>query len=145
MILISHRGNIDGPNKDFENHPLYIDLAINQGYDVEVDMWIKNNNLYLGHDNPDIKIDDDYLQDRKNNLWIHCKNYLALSYCIDKSLHCFYHNTDDYTITSYGFVWAYPGKPISSKRCIMVKPELFDFPSNEGYAGICSDYIERIV
>jgi hypothetical protein len=144
MILISHRGNVNGPNKDFENHPLYIDLAIEQGYDVEIDLWMKNGNLYLGHDEPDIEIDSHYLSERKNELWIHCKNYLALSYCIDNNLHCFYHDRDDYTITSHGFVWAYPGQPLASKRCVMVKPELFGYPPVDGYFAVCSDNVERV-
>lgn len=143
MILISHRGNVNGPNEDFENHPLYIDLAISQGYDVEIDLWMKSGELFLGHDEPDIQIDEEYLLERKTDLWIHCKNSLALSFCIDKNLHCFYHNTDDYTITSHGFVWAYPGKELSSKRCVMVKPELFNYPSTDGYFAVCSDYVER--
>ncbi len=43
MILISHRGNIDGPNTDNENKPSYIASAINRGYDCEVDFWFSNN------------------------------------------------------------------------------------------------------
>ena len=39
MILISHRGNIDGRIPEKENHPNYIDAAIKAGYDVEVDLW----------------------------------------------------------------------------------------------------------
>lgn len=144
MILISHRGNVNGPDPLFENHPAAIDLAIEQGYEVEVDLWMKSGKLYLGHDKPEIQTDEDYLYQRRYDLWIHCKNYLSLEYCIDNELHCFFHDTDDYTITSQGYVWAYPGKPLSSKKCIMVKPELFDFPSINGYAGVCSDYIERI-
>ena len=31
MILISHRGNIDGPNTDNENKPSYIASAISRG------------------------------------------------------------------------------------------------------------------
>ena len=37
MILISHRGNIDGKIVERENHPEYIDEAIALGYDVEID------------------------------------------------------------------------------------------------------------
>ena len=37
MILISHRGNINGPNIDKENKPSYISAAIDKGYDCEVD------------------------------------------------------------------------------------------------------------
>ena len=34
QFLISHRGNLNGKNVDFENHPDYIMAAINKGFDV---------------------------------------------------------------------------------------------------------------
>jgi len=41
MIIISHRGNINGPLVDKENRPSYIDSAIKLDYDVEVDLRIE--------------------------------------------------------------------------------------------------------
>ena len=52
MRLISHRGNIKGPNPDQENRPWYIDEAILQGFDVEVDVWLVDDEIVLGHDFP---------------------------------------------------------------------------------------------
>lgn len=144
MIFISHRGNIDGPNEESENNPSYIDLAIDEGFDVEIDLWMVGSKLYLGHDEPDIKIDENFLLDRESVLWVHCKNGAALDFAANNYLNCFFHDTDDYTITSAGFVWAYPGKDRASDHCIMVKPEFFNFPSTENYAGVCSDYIRKI-
>ena len=65
MLLISHRGNIDGPNKDRENNPEYIQIALNNGYEVEVDIWFKNNSFYLGHDKADFLIDENFLKKKK--------------------------------------------------------------------------------
>ena len=56
MNLISHRGNIDGPQLDKENSPNYINEAIEAGYNVEIDIWFVNNKWYLGHDNPTYEI-----------------------------------------------------------------------------------------
>jgi hypothetical protein len=42
MKIISHRGNLNGSSTDIENHPTYIQAAINAGYDVEVDAWNRN-------------------------------------------------------------------------------------------------------
>ena len=42
MILISHRGNINGRSFKDENQPTYIDTAISAGYDVEIDILIKS-------------------------------------------------------------------------------------------------------
>ena len=82
MILISHRGNINGRLVPFENQPNYIDTAIAAGYDVEIDVWYERESgkLYLGHDKADYQIDIDWLDERSDKLWIHCKNMDSLSY-----------------------------------------------------------------
>ena len=77
MHLISHRGNIDGISK-LENQPDYIDSAIELGYDVEVDIWYIGGKIYLGHDLGQYQIDINWLNERSDKLWIHCKNHPAL-------------------------------------------------------------------
>ena len=59
MKLIAHRGNINGPDPSKENTPEYIEQAIAQGFDVEVDVRYSplHSKLYLGHDEPDYKVD----------------------------------------------------------------------------------------
>jgi hypothetical protein len=52
MILISHRGNISGPNPERENHPDYILEALQAGYEVEIDVWFVDGKFKLGHDGP---------------------------------------------------------------------------------------------
>ena len=39
MKLIAHRGNINGPNPETENTVNQIDKCIEEGYDVEIDLW----------------------------------------------------------------------------------------------------------
>ena len=48
MILISHRGNINGRIPEKENRPQYIETTLVSGYDVEVDVWYVNGKLMLG-------------------------------------------------------------------------------------------------
>ena len=52
MKIISHRGNLTGPNPIRENSIDYIEEAIAEGFDVEVDLWVDDNECYLGHDDP---------------------------------------------------------------------------------------------
>ena len=52
MKIICHRGNTFGPDPENENKPEVIDYCINQGHDIEIDLWVHNNDLYLGHDEP---------------------------------------------------------------------------------------------
>lgn len=148
MKLISHRGNLTGKETELENSPKFIDSAIEQGYDVEVDVRTDNNgHLYLGHDTPDHRIDVGYLLDRKNMLWIHCKDRQALDICLQYKLNCFWHTNDDYTLTSNGTVWAYPGKLPTSSNCVMVLPEIIwtvEVIKEFTPYGICSDIIALI-
>ena len=64
MILISHRGNIMGPNPEQENHPDYIREALNIGYDVEIDVWYTDK-FMLGHDKPQYEFSFDLMYSLK--------------------------------------------------------------------------------
>jgi len=145
--LISHRGNINGRIEEAENRPDYIDDAIRLGYDVEIDIWVKNDILYLGHDVPQYEIPLEWLLHRKGRLWVHCKNVDAMEYIYDTDLNYFWHDTDTMTLTSKGYIWAYPGRqPI--RKSIAVMPELkYMFTGVEEdlsvCSGICSDYIQN--
>jgi len=142
MILISHRGNINGPNLLRENSPYYIIEAINKGYDAEIDIWIVNDIFYLGHDKPQYIISIDWITERKDKLWIHCKNIKAIEWfnITVNMYNYFWHQDDNVTLTSKNFIWAYPGKqPIENS--IAVLPELNDDNISK-CLGICSDYIE---
>ena len=138
MILISHRGNLDGKNKSEENNPIYIEEALNAGYEVEIDVWYKYGEFYLGHDSPKYQVDKSFLQNDK--LWCHAKNLNALNEMLKHSdIHCFWHQEDDFTLTSRGVIWTYTGKEITPKS-ISVLPENSDKEIGE-CLGVCSDYI----
>jgi hypothetical protein len=140
MQLISHRGNIDGISK-LENQPDYIDSAIELGYDVEVDIWYIGGKIYLGHDLGQYQIDINWLNERSDKLWIHCKNHPALELMCETNLHYFWHDEDDVTITSKGIIWVHPKiKPL--EKGIAVLPERHNWPVGD-CLGICSDYIKQ--
>ena len=65
MKIISHRGNVRGAIPDRENRPSYIDCAIGNGYDVEIDVRLIAGQLWLGHDEPQYKVEHSWLQPRK--------------------------------------------------------------------------------
>jgi hypothetical protein len=146
QLLISHRGNISGKNPTKENSLVYILNALEQGYDVEIDVWnINENELYLGHDEPQYKVTLDWLKLYSSDLWVHCKNINALLFFKDVpwryNFNYFWHENDTVTLTSKGYIWAYPGKqPIS--KSIAVLPETYN-ENVQGCFGVCSDYIEK--
>ena len=144
MILISHRGNINGPIPEAENRPDYIEDTIRLGYDVEIDIWLEGNMLFLGHDEPQYEVSIEWLQCRRKSLWIHCKNIEAVVYfnsIIKDKYNYFWHQEDTITLTSHRYIWAYPGnQPI--KNSIAVMPEINNDNISE-CIGICSDYIQN--
>ena len=138
MRYIAHRGNLEGPNKDLENLPSYIDLAL-EVCDVEIDLWVVDNKFYLGHDEPTYAINPEWLDKHIHKLWIHCKNIEAAETLMESDFNFFWHENDAITLTNHGFIWAYPGKqPI--KNSIAVMPELYNDDVSKCY-GICTDYV----
>jgi len=147
MQLIAHRGLTQGPDKNIENHPEQIAKAINQGFDCEIDLRIIGSKLMLGHDDAQYVINKNFLSDHSEKLWIHAKNLQALHWLTNEDdLNFFWHQEDDFVITSKKYIWTYPGKELTNKS-IMVMPEWHD-PSfenlNVNCFGICSDYVENI-
>ena len=153
-ILISHRGNINGPNKDRENHPDYINEALKAGYRVEVDIRVVDGKIFLGHDKPQYEVDIKYLVN--DMLYLHCKDIATLEYisdyCDNRSMMSkvfqyefpdfFFHDIDEAVLTYYGNIWTYPGK-VLNRRSICVLPELNNLKKEDikFCYGICSDYI----
>jgi hypothetical protein len=142
MIKIAHRGNQHGPSES-ENNPVQIVATISGGYDVEVDIWYVDDELYLGHDGPDHKIDHDYLKAIADEAWFHCKNLEALNFFKNNhpDFKYFWHQEDHYTLTSNGYIWTYPGQPVT-ENSILVN---LGVPNLEDYEvvpyAICSDYV----
>tara|TARA_Y100001973_G_C5201776_1_gene338341 strand:- start:2396 stop:2890 length:495 start_codon:yes stop_codon:yes gene_type:complete len=154
MKFISHRGNIDGissANSLRENSPEYIDRAIKKGFEVEVDIrlttgYVPPGDFYLGHDSSQYEVSLDWLVERKNKLWLHAKNVDCLRWFLRSSIgwNVFWHQKDDYTITSTGYIWVYPGK-LPCYGSIIVMPEKTDYSWSliRKCDGICSDNIEK--
>ena len=141
MIKIAHRGNIYGPST-MENHPDHILSAINLGYDVEIDVWNIDNLYYLGHDKPKFLIDFNFLESISNNAWVHCKNLSALTkLSMINNINCFWHQQDDHTLTSMGYVWTYPGKSCEERSILVYLGMPNKDILSKNFYGICSDFV----
>ena len=138
MKYISHRGNIDGVYPDFENNPIYINKALKNGFDVEIDVWCLDNRWYLGHDSAQHEITVSYLKDKR--FWCHAKNIDALHGMLKEGdIHCFWRQDDDVTLTSKGYMWTYPGKPLTNNSICVLPEKNKEIPKK--VFGICSDFI----
>lgn len=138
MKLISHRGNITGRQPDKENTPAYIETAL-ATYDCEIDVYYKNQKFYLGHDESETEVSKDFLL--HPGLWCHAKHYASLQTLLDIGAHCFFHQRDDYTVTSQGIIWAYPGQK-GDKNTVCVHPHEIDMKDVKKFYGVCADNIK---
>ena len=92
MKKISHRGNLNGPDPKNENTIESIFLAIQEGFDVEVDIWVVNGLIYFGHDEPRTLVDKSIINQIGDCGWFHCKNLEALIFLskFDNNINYFY-------------------------------------------------------
>lgn len=145
MIFYSHRGNLYGPKPELENQTEYIETSINGGFNVEIDLRVIGEDLFLGHDFPQYKTSRDWIEQHKEHLLIHVKNFNALSLIVKHNFdwHFFCHNNDSFTVTSKSYIWLHDmGRKPDRKTIVpLLTKELVD--SYDWYCmyGICSDYI----
>ena len=94
-------------------------------------------NWFLGHDFPQYRVTMDFLG--IPGLWCHAKNHAALDRMVENPLiHCFWHQRDDYTLTSKGYIWAYPQKKTSNHTvAVCLKRSTRKIKE---IAGLCTDY-----
>jgi hypothetical protein len=142
VLKISHRGNLKGPNPQWENSPAYLTHAISKGYDVEIDVWVTDGLIHFGHDMPTWRnISRDFIEDIAPRAWFHCKNLEALHFFSVNypGFSYFWHQTDQYTLTSNGYIWTYPGNPTTERSIAVCLSEKHPVGT---YYGICSDYFD---
>ncbi len=143
--FISHRGNLYGKDLERENNLNSILEVINNGFDCEIDLWLHDNKLYLGHDRPENIISFSTILEIKKYIWIHCKNLEALNFFIEKEsgeLNFFWHQQDDFTLTSLNYIWTYPKKEVTSNSVIVDLIHVDKIKKN--VFGICSDNIATV-
>ena len=146
MKIISHRGNLFGPDPKTENTKKQIELAIKHGFDVEVDLWVIDGKLYLGHDEPTHKITTAFLFKYNFYLWIHCKNLEALVFLNKENektikYNYFWHEKDKVTLTSLGTPWCYPETYVNGGITVVWGSDYQEvLKQNPKILGICTDY-----
>jgi hypothetical protein len=136
MKIISHRGNINGKDLSLENDPKQILKVIELGLDCEVDVWNIDGCYYLGHDFPKHPIKEKFLEN--SFLWCHAKNFKALnSMNLNKKIHYFWHQNDNFTLTSKNIIWTYPNQQTYENSIIVLNDK--QAPPSICF-GICTDY-----
>ena len=139
MLVISHRGNLEGPSEE-ENSPDYILEAVKK-YPVEVDVWKTDEGWFLGHDSPQYPVDPSSFFTTR--MWLHCKNLDAVRAfngpsCPIPWLRWFWHETDKLTLTSLGDIWTFPDVEVGGIVVDHGTPRPL-----KGAFGVCTDYPDK--
>jgi glycerophosphoryl diester phosphodiesterase len=148
-IIIAHRGNLYGPDKDtgthIENTMFAIRKALNLGFHVEIDVRFKDDHIWLGHDEPKEYMPAILLE--MPNVWFHCKDIASLQRMTELrergfTNEYFYHEKDSVAVTSSGYLWTYPGKELTSNSIAVLPETVPGWEIDKAYA-ICTDYPYR--
>jgi hypothetical protein len=137
MLLIAHRGNLNGPDPEHENTNEALWKAWGKGFHVEADVWCVENTLYLGHDKPHQPLDTSLLAEAC--MWWHAKNPEALAKLLEWNAHCFFHEADTIVLTSRRFLWVHQdSRNFRHPKAVLVIPN----PEYRVYNvhGVCTDY-----
>lgn len=144
MRIIAHRGLIDGPNKSIENRPKTIENALGADFDSEVDIWRVGTKWFLGHIELQYPVSSNWIMSVAPRAWFHCKNSEAMLWMANHSrgVNFFWHGLDDYTLTSAGYVWAYPGSKVEGNTILVLPERIMEIHeiANINCYGVCTDF-----
>jgi len=143
---ILHRGLKDGPDSALENREELLLERIQEGWEVEVDLWLKEGSFWLGHDGPERPLKDRRLLTNEK-VWVHCKNLEMVAYMVEQrpGAPFFSHDRDEAVLTSNGLIWCYPGFQAGPNSIVVMPERVPEFRIDyERIRGICTDYKEPV-
>lgn len=144
MKVYAHRANLLGPGTG-ENRPDAIHRCLTRGINVEVDVWGVGREMWLGHDRPEWRVEQDLLENP--SIMCHAKNVEAVQILRKRQGNFFCLERDMFSLCSNGLIWTNYGGP-STPLSIVCSPELvgaaeslerFVARLSNAY-GICTDY-----
>ena len=144
LRFIAHRGNISGKEVESENKIYYVLKALDQSYDVEVDVRSKEGEIYIGHDYCQEKFPFEKFQIHAHKMWIHCKDLESLRHFKSEVVgwNYFFHDNDLATLTSSGVIWLHENAGVVPGGVLV---HLKDNPIKTGNLfGICADNFKNI-
>ena len=110
MIVISHRGNLTGPDGDCRYDK--VRRALDLGFDVELDVRSRDGELFVGHDRMLYPLSDLTLTEREaSRVWFHAKDWRAAAAVGASGRLCFCHGDEEsaFVANGYGHVlWMHP-------------------------------------
>lgn len=100
MKIYSHRGNLEGPDPEWENHPSKFEQAFREKFYVMADVTGKDGALYGGSVH---LISFDFVQQHKYQMIFRATNFEAIKLLRQRDVHYFYLDSDAYSLTSWNW------------------------------------------
>lgn len=143
LILIAHRGNIDGRVEDKENTPAHIEAALKAGYNVSCDIGLLHDSFVLPTSRGYHRLPYALLSNPR--MWFRAADPITLDALCAANAHAVPASVD-VTLTSVHYLWCMPGA-VLTPRSIACFPELAtpDWLLGAEPAGLCSNEISRYV
>ena len=138
-IIISHLGNINGPEPERENTFSYIQAARKAGWHVCMRVIFRYGKFLLPHANGYDVIQPAFLA--RQHYWSCALSPETVDALCEINAHCFLAAAEHPTLTSAQFVWTPPPHYLTP-RAIALFPEAGpeNWLSTSEPAGVCSDY-----
>lgn len=143
-IIISHLGNIDGPQPEHENKLVYVQKALKEGWHVCVDVVFHCGSFILPYAGGFNSVPGSFLS--KQRVWCRAHDPATLDALCNISAHAFLNTESGLALTSSQFVWTLPGHVLTA-RSIACFPEHADAGWLEQFepAGLCSNSPRRYI
>lgn len=108
MLIISHRGNVNGPVSQCERD--HVENALLSGFDVEVDVRSNMWRLYVGHDEALYELPREWVRtDIASRLWFHAKDRRCHDALALVGHRVFMHEDEPYgSVVPDGLAWIHP-------------------------------------
>jgi hypothetical protein len=142
--LIAHRGNLNGPIPERENHPDYLVEALNCGVEVEVDVWVTDGKIFFGEH----EVGETFVYLISKDAWFNCKNPEAVEYFKTRNdgenYKYFYETDGGKIVSSTGHEWVEAPLDLeeeqSSEVIVLDLSEGHDYKYGEVFA-VCTDFV----
>ncbi len=127
MIIISHRGNLNGAGSQCERQ--HVEEALLRGYDVEVDVRSHVWRLYVGHDAPLFELPREWVRTEvSSRLWFHAKDERCHDALALVGHRVFMHDDEPHgMVVPDGLLWVHPrannGASLESQDVVLLDIE----------------------
>ncbi len=110
MLIISHRGNLNGPEGSGDCDRDRVLLALRLGFDVEIDVRCHQRECWVGHDEPLYRLSE-LVVPISARIWFHAKDLESFRQVVSHGRMAFAHAVDAFVpVVNTDAIWVHPNQ-----------------------------------